>query len=225
MRKLLLAGVALLAINCGSAASAAVVTWNTWNSATSGTDGPLTVTFSSGGSLDNLYTGNYPSYTPTTTYADGTIVNNAPLPTNRIIQLQGGNTNLQTVTFSQAVVDPIFAIWSLGAGGNTATFVFNQTPTFVVGGPSAEYGGGPISVTGNTVSGTEGNGTIEFLGTFNSITWTNPNSEFWYGFNVGFDAVAPVPEASTWAMMILGFCAVGFMAHRKRKTAFALTVA
>lgn len=224
MRKLLLAGAALLAINYGSSASATEVTWNTWNSATSGTDGSLTVTFSSGGSLDNLVSG-YPSYTPTSTFADGIIVNNAPVSGNNIIQLQGGNTNLQTVTFSQAVVDPIFAIWSLGAGGNTATFLFNQTPTFVVGGPSTEYGGGAISVSGNTVSGTEGNGTIEFLGTFNSITWTNPNSEFWYGFNVGFDAVAPVPEASTWAMMILGFCAVGFMAHRKRKTAFALTAA
>ena len=31
--------------------------------------------------------------------------------------------------------------------------------------------------------------------------------------------VAPVPEPSTWAMMILGFTGVGFIAYRRRKTA------
>ena len=212
MRKLLLAGIASLAIGCGPA-SAATVIWNTWNTATSGTDGSLGVTFS-GGPTDNLVTG-YPSYTPASTFADGSVVSNAPLSTNNILQLVGGTNALQTVTFSQAVVDPVFAIWSLGASGNTASFVFNQTPTFVVGGPSAEYGGSAITVSGKTVSGTEGNGTIEFIGTFTSITWTNPNSEYWYGFNVGYDAVAPVPEPSTWAMMILGFCCLGFLAYRK----------
>jgi hypothetical protein len=34
--------------------------------------------------------------------------------------------------------------------------------------------------------------------------------------------IAAVPEASTWAMMILGFAGVGFMAYRRRQTA-ALT--
>jgi hypothetical protein len=38
-------------------------------------------------------------------------------------------------------------------------------------------------------------------------------------FTVNGDvAVAPVPEPSTWAMMILGFAGVGFMAYRRRKT-------
>jgi hypothetical protein len=31
--------------------------------------------------------------------------------------------------------------------------------------------------------------------------------------------VATVPEPSTWAMMILGFAGVGFMAYRRRKSA------
>jgi hypothetical protein len=29
-------------------------------------------------------------------------------------------------------------------------------------------------------------------------------------------AVTSVPEPSTWAMMLLGFCGLGFMAHRRR---------
>ena len=34
--------------------------------------------------------------------------------------------------------------------------------------------------------------------------------------NVGSGIAPPVPEASTWAMMILGFFGVGFMAYRRR---------
>jgi PEP-CTERM motif len=35
-----------------------------------------------------------------------------------------------------------------------------------------------------------------------------------------------VPEPSTWAMMILGFAGIGFMAYRRsRKNAMALTAA
>jgi hypothetical protein len=34
--------------------------------------------------------------------------------------------------------------------------------------------------------------------------------------------VAPVPEASTWAMMILGFAGVGFLAYRRRGQGQAL---
>jgi hypothetical protein len=42
---------------------------------------------------------------------------------------------------------------------------------------------------------------------------------------LGGGAIAPaVPEPSTWAMMILGFAGVGFMAYRRRSqgTAFRL---
>jgi hypothetical protein len=41
---------------------------------------------------------------------------------------------------------------------------------------------------------------------------------------VGAPMVAAVPEPSTWAMMILGFCGVGFMAYR-RKDKLALSAA
>jgi hypothetical protein len=34
--------------------------------------------------------------------------------------------------------------------------------------------------------------------------------------------VAPVPEAPTWAMMILGFAGVGFLAYRRRGQGQAL---
>jgi hypothetical protein len=31
------------------------------------------------------------------------------------------------------------------------------------------------------------------------------------------EEIAAVPEPSTWAMMILGFCGLGFMAYRKKQ--------
>jgi hypothetical protein len=37
--------------------------------------------------------------------------------------------------------------------------------------------------------------------------------------------VAAVPETSTWAMMILGFAGVGFMAYRRKQNGPALSVA
>jgi len=42
---------------------------------------------------------------------------------------------------------------------------------------------------------------------------SNDGAESFLAFNAG---VAPVPEASTWGMMILGFFGIGFMAYRRR---------
>jgi PEP-CTERM motif-containing protein len=202
-----------------ASAQAAPISWNTWSSTTTGTiattSGPLGVGFS--GDPISLQTP-YPSYTPTATFADGTIVDNAPVAANGIIQLFGGNDHVNTVTFSSAVVDPVMAIWSLGQGGIDARFDFiGATPMFVSGGGSAEYGGSAIVVAGNSVSGVEGNGTVQFLGTYTGISWTNPVSENWYGFNVGIAAVAnPVPEPGTYALMLAGLGIMGFMARRRR---------
>ena len=150
-------------LTCG-VTQAASIDWNAWTSATGGTIVPdsLGVTFAIAGtgSVDNLLS-NYPSYTPTTTYANGTVVNNAPVSADGIIQLAGGNTNVNTVTFSKPVVDPVMAIWSLGSGGASAQFDFiNATPVLVSGGPSTEYGGKSITLSGNDVFGAEGNGTV-----------------------------------------------------------------
>jgi hypothetical protein len=217
MKKLIAAGLsALILAGSASVASAAPVTWTTWDSTSSGTAGPIGVTYS--GPAAQLVT-NYPSYTPTTTFADGSIVDNGPTSANGILRILGGNTSTQTLTFSQAVVNPVFAIWSLGQPSIDASFVFGQTPTFVSGGSNDQYGGSAINVVGNTVDGREGNGTVIFYGTFTSLTWTNPVFEDWYGFDVGFQSVAAVPEPATWGMMILGFVGVAFMAYRRRNSA------
>ena len=50
------------------------------------------------------------------------------------------------------------------------------------------------------------------------------------GVNTTFDfesgpGVGTVPEPSTWAMMIFGFCGLGFMAYRRKRSGSALAAA
>jgi hypothetical protein len=219
VRILGVAGFAVaLAVSSAGAANAAVIDWTAWTGATTGeTTGTATGT---AGSVGISYAGevqslqlNYPSWNPSTSYVGGTI-GNAPLPSDNIIQIFGGpGSGTDTITFSKAVTNPTFAIWSLGQGGTIAQFNFNSPFTIEAGGPSVEYGGSTVTSTGNIIFGAEGNGSLQFNGTFTSISWTNPVAENWYGFTVG---VAAVPEPSTWAMMILGFLGVGFMAYRRK---------
>ena len=48
------------------------------------------------------------------------------------------------------------------------------------------------------------------------------NCCFWKKFAAGGGSVAAVPEPSTWAMMLLGFAGVGFMAYRRKQNGPAL---
>jgi len=163
---------------------------------------------------------NYPSWGPSATFADGTVVANGPVAANGIVRLMGGGgseAQVDRITFSRAVVDPVFSIWSLGQAGNTASFHFiGATPVFVAGGAGAEYGGSAITVSGNDVFGTEGNGTVQFIGTYTSISWTNPVGENWYGFDVGVAGVAAaVPEPGSTGMLLAGLTLTGLAVRRR----------
>ena len=221
--------VATAVVACGVFAAAlpavaAPVDWATWSSVTTGNAGSAAAAFPTAG-VTASYTGelqafvaNYPSYTPTTTFSGGT-VDNAPPQANGIIQIFGGpNAGTGTITFSQAVLNPVMAIWSLGQGGIAARFDFNQAFTIQSGGPSFEYNGTSIIAGGNNVSGSEGNGVIQFAGNVSSISWTNPVFENWYGFTVGVP-VAAVPEPETYALMLAGLGALAAVARRRRKAA------
>ena len=230
MKNIILAAVAAITMAAGvGQAEASLIDWTTWTGATanpttgsaSGNAGSVGISYS--GELQSLSPlGAYPSWTPTSTFSGGS-VSNGPSPSGGIIQLFGDTGATDTITFSHAVTNPVFAIWSLGQGGVDASFNFGQTPTFVAGGVSAEYTGTSINVLGNVVSGQEANGTVMFLGTFNTISWTNPTREDWYGFTVGVQSA--VPEPSTWAMMILGFAGIGLMTYRRRKSMAGLATA
>jgi hypothetical protein len=199
----------VLAALVSADAFAVPIHWNTWASASSGsiTAGSSTVAVTFATTNSHVNVANYPSWLPSSTFADGVAVDNGPINTNGIMQLFGGTTALNTLTFSVPIVDPVIAIWSLGQGGIEASFDFvGVTPVLVAGGPNAEYGGSAITVSGNIVNGREGNGTIQLMGTYSSLQWTNPVFENWYGFDVGIADVAttPVPEPGELLLLVLG---------------------
>ena len=216
-----MAAAALLAT--APAAHAGAIIWNAWDpgsvvqgstaGSVTGAMGGVTVTYTGEvGQFDQ----NYPSWTPSSSYVGGT-VGNAPVPSDGIFHIIGGGTNTDTIAFSQAVINPVIAIWSLGAGGTQASFSFTSPFTIEAGGPSAEYNGQSITSSGDTALGNEGNGVIQFNGTFNSISFTTPQAENWYGFAVGVAGV--VPEPATWAMMIGGLFGVGAVLRRRKTLA------
>lgn len=201
----------------GLSAQADVISWNQWESGAAGTittaGTTVEVTFS--GELPTSYYADYPSWLPAATYADGTVVENAP--TGGIKRLHGGSDAVNAIEFSTPVVNPVMAIWSLGQPSLQARFDFiDATPVFIAGGVSQEYGGSAIVVDGQSVIGNEGNGTVQFIGTFDRISWTNPVSESWYGFNVGI--VGAVPEPGTWWLALSGLGLLGWAARRQRRS-------
>lgn len=199
------AGMVLGLTLASSAASAETVYWNTWSSDSAGqilaAGGSIGISFST--TNFRAVVANYPSWTPTSTFSDGNVVANGPVASNGIMQLTGGTTALNTLTFSVPVDNPVIAIWSLGQSGVPTTFEFSSaTPTLVSGGSNAEYGGASVSVSGNIVTGVEGNGTVLFEGRFTELQWTNPVAENWYGFNVGI--MQAVPEPGQMALFGVG---------------------
>ena len=182
---------ALFAFSASAQSEPSDVAWADWTDAVTGSaSGIITsntnITVSYSGEVTGL-TGI--SWLPFKTFAGGN-VGNAP-EFNDIIGLNGGNSNVNTITFSSPVVNPVMSIWSLGAPGIKASFVFPKShqPVIQSGGPNNEYGGTSIQLIkgngGSVIWGKEGNGTIQFIGKYTTISWTNPQSENWYGFTVG----------------------------------------
>ena len=86
---------------------------------------------------------------------------------------------------------------------------------------------GPFTLNGVTVSD------IHFVeygdGWYDGSKWVNPEGGT-STLKIVADfkdviAAPPIPEPSTWAMMILGFAGVGFMAYRRKRAGNALTAA
>lgn len=156
---------------------------------------------------------NYPSWTPAATYADGTIIDNAPDNTS-LVKING--TGHYTLTFSQSVDNLAFSAWSIGQGGQSVTYAFDQNLTFISGGAGSEYGGQAITTTANSFTGEEGNGTVLFGGPFTQLSWDVQGVEDYHGFNIGLKSTQAVPEPAS--MLALGAGAVALIRRRRKSS-------
>ena len=132
-------------------------------------------------------------------------VQNAP-PGTDILQLAGGKNEVYKVTLSEPIKDPIMAIVSLGQAGLPTTYNFDSPFTIVSQG--AGFWGGSstalVQLPNNVLQGSEGHGTIQFLGVFSTFSWTVPTPESWHGFTFGIRTTERLePDMATPPVMDL----------------------
>jgi hypothetical protein len=173
--------------------SAAQTVWTDWTSFTAGPRGNgsaqgslgvVAVTYS-GQLIGAIVNGSSPLWAPDSSFIGGTVTA-SPSTVKDDLRLNGRFQGKNTINFDTPVLNPVIAIWSLGAPRNPATFTFDAAPTVEAGGPSRAYRGSSITVSDNVVSGNESNGVVQFSGAFTAISWTN-TYEHYYAITVGIN--------------------------------------
>ncbi len=186
-----------------SGPSAPPVYWATWNAPVTGSPGSAQGVLSPpGGDVQLMFTGEVGAgsartgdptgsgvgpvtFTPAATYESATVPN-APPPAG-MITIWGVPTLTQTITFSVPVRDALIAVVALNE-----TWTLSAPPTLLSSGPDGLLFNVPgatntPTIAGDTVSGTDSSGVLEFPGAVTSISFTVPMSAAgdFTGFTVG----------------------------------------
>lgn len=225
MKYLALKMLMLGSICASPIASATPITWTDWTSATTGAAGSASGSI---GSVNLSYSGDvtfaqlgagidYWTEGANLPYTASALIDNAPISAEMIAMSLQGVTN--TITFSQAVVNPIFAIVSQGQYGVPVTYDFDR-PFNVLSEGLGYWGDGTYTLgAGDKLTGRELHAAIQFIGTINSISWVAEQSEYWHGFTIGLVQTGgprEVPEPGTTLLMGLGL--LGLFAASRRRT-------
>jgi hypothetical protein len=194
-------------LSARAAVAVDTVVWTDWTDGAAGAPGfaegvlniegtPVNVSYNGEVAFVQTSTGT-DYWEPSGAYLSPTVTNR---PTDRdIIALS--TATAKTITFSEAIANPLFAVVSLNGNGYRFDRDFeilsfgqgywgNGTLTKV------DAGGGIYELIGSG----EPHGVIEFQGTFSSISWTSLTNEFWNGFTIGVRGLA-VPEPHSLALL------------------------
>jgi hypothetical protein len=127
------------------------------------------------------------------------------------VQLQAGEYWISF--FGEQSPMAILSLTDLAGGGFNSIRQFDfATGTYI------DHSGNGFSLSGNfTLSDIQGTNVFRNPGEITPRGFCSPCTDFSSG-----NVTSGVPEASTWAMMLIGFAAIGFMATRKRRAALAL---
>jgi len=224
--KIVVLGIAIVltGLVLTSTANAQVV-WTDWTAGTTGANavasGTLTldtttVNVDYSGQIQFIQTSGGTNYwSPSAPYISAGV--SAP-PTPDIIALSVATT--RTITFSQPILNPLFAVVSLNGNG----YRFNRDFEIISQG-AGYWGNGTLSknaLTGGIfqLNGSgEPHGVIEFQGAISSITWDSLTDENWNGFTIGVRGLAPaiVPESGTMSLFVAALLpAVGLIVRRRK---------
>lgn len=217
MNKILIS-CTLLMLSMAPAAIAAPITWADWTSATPGMNGSaqgnlgsIGINYSGDINFAQLGSGiNYWIEGEPAPYTGNSVIDNSPTAAEMIAVSRTGQ--LQTITFSEAVINPIMAILSMGSKDIPVTYTFD-TPFSLLSEGMGYWGDGEYSLSGNSLTGLELHGVVQFIGEFTSISWQTNQKEYWHGFTFG---IATVPAPSTLLLAMLALLATGWISTRRR---------
>ena len=139
--------------------------------------------------------------------------------------LSVGGGSKETIAFAAGTVATAFGLyWGSVDAYNQIQFLNGTTVIATFNGTNII----PLLADGGQTSFAS-NRYVEFsgLGAFTSVVMGNTPGNQQFAFEVDnmgaiTSAVSPVPETSTWAMMIIGFFGVGFAAYRRKSRGPAL---
>lgn len=142
-----------------------------------------------------------------------------PLNSNTDPSVTGSYIFSTSFNFAGSLADA-FITGQFAADNSLATIKLNGTTIYTgPGAPTSQFGS--WTAFGATTGFVLGQNTLEFELLNYALNGGNPG-----GLNVQFlTATTSVPEPATWAMMLLGFLGMRWLAYRRRKAVIGLRVA